>query len=58
MYHKKAVKPYRTIHLSARRGIMFQRLEGGLVAAISGDLDRWGLVTPGRSRTRRTWKVG
>lgn len=53
-------KTYRTILLSRQngesRGIIFQRLEGGMVAAISGPLDRWGLVMPVRARTRRTWR--
>lgn len=54
----KPIKPYRMIYLSGGRGVIFSRLEGGLIFSVSGALDRWGIVTPERSRTRRAWAGG
>lgn len=63
MYHKKPIKPYRMLYLSPdehgqRRGMILSRLTDGTIVCISGTLDRWALVQPQRTRTRRAWAIG
>lgn len=58
MYHKRPIKPYRCIDLTAGRGVIFSRLSDGTIVAISGQRDRWGIIIPQRTRTRRAWAIG